>query len=355
MAPSPLRVALVGLGEAGATIHLPAFARVSSASVVGACDLKAARRDAATRKWGVPTFDRVDAMLETLRPDVVSIATPPDQHAALCLQAIHFGAHVFCEKPFVPSAAEADEVVAAAEVAGRIVVVNHEFREMPIFRALIDAVRSGRDGELLFAQAWQQIDLLPWRESGWRGDLARRVLFEAGVHQLDLLLELFGEPPEAVRACTSSAGLDAMNRDALVVAILEFPRGRLATLTLNRLTKGEPQYSETRVDLARAAYRASFGGRARLSAGFVHSSRPHLRLEFGRSGVAWREQGASRRLLARNPSDPNVVATARVIAQAVDAWRSGTPAPTSAASARTLMEVVDACYRAAETGQRIRV
>ena len=353
MTAAPLRVAIVGLGEAGATLHVPALAAVPSASIVGACDTDLSRRKRVAERWKIRVFEDVGSMLREVRPEVVSIATPPESHAALCLEALGSGADVFCEKPFVCTVAEADRVIAAASAAGRSVAVNHEFREMPIFRAMIDAVRSGRDGELLFAQAWQQIDLPPWREQGWRGTLTRRTLFEAGVHLIDVLLALFGEPPEAVRASTSSAGLDPDNRDALVVAILEFSGGRMAVLTQNRLTKGEPQYFEARADVARAAYRASFGGRARISAGLFRSSRPHMRIEYGAAGIAWREVGPRRRLLARNPTSPNVDATHRLITQVLDAFRGRRPPPSSATEARQVLAVVEACYLSAETGRRV--
>lgn len=351
----PFRVAVVGLGEAGATLHLPALASLPMANVVGACDPDAGRRDAVTRRWRIPVFSEIGSLLSALHPDVVSIATPPDSHTAICLDAIAAGANVFCEKPFVTSVSEADRVIAAATAAGRAVVVNHEFREMPIFRTVIDAARSGRDGDLLFAQVWQQIDLPPWGDDGWRGALARRTLFEAGVHLLDILVALFGEVPAAVRASTSSAGIDAENRDALVVATLEFSGGRIALLTQNRLTKGEPQYLEARADLSRAAYRASFGGRARLSAGLFRSSRPHLRFEYGTAGIAWREIGSRRHPLARNPSSPNAYATGILLRRAFQAFRTGTTPPSSAVEARRLLAVIDACYRSAASGERVAV
>src|SRR5262245_21894864 len=71
--------------------------------------------------------------------NVVVIGTPPDSHASYCLKAFGAGAHVICEKPFVSSLEEADRVIAASEAAGRRIALNHEFREMPIFRALRDA------------------------------------------------------------------------------------------------------------------------------------------------------------------------------------------------------------------------
>src|SRR5205807_941307 len=90
---------------------------------------------------------------------------------------------------------------------------------------------------------------------------------------------------------------------------LEFSRGRLAQIVQDRLCKGDTQYFEARVDMPDASLRASFGGRARLSAGLLRSTRPHLRFEYGAKGVAWREVGASRTVLAKNPKVPEMIAT----------------------------------------------
>ncbi|MBK5296478.1 MAG: Gfo/Idh/MocA family oxidoreductase [Vicinamibacteria bacterium] len=164
-----MRVALVGLGNAGHTLHLPALAGISSAAVVGACDLDPARRERAAQRWRVPVFDDFGTMLSASRPDVVIVGTPLDTHADYCVRAFQAGAHVICEKPFVPTLAEADRVLAAATAAGRSIAFNHEFREMPIFKAIRSEVeRIGRD-ELVFAQVWQIMDLPPWAEPGWRG------------------------------------------------------------------------------------------------------------------------------------------------------------------------------------------
>jgi predicted dehydrogenase len=325
------------------------------ARLVAVCDPDGDRRSAAAATSGAAAFSDASTMIGQTRPDVVTIATPPDSHEPIALTAIDAGADLFCEKPFAPTTAGADRILAAASARGRLVAVNHEFREMPIFRAVIDAAHAGRDGRLIFAQAWQHTHMPPWQEQGWRGALARRTLFEAGVHHLDFLIALFGEMPEAVNVQATSAGLDAANRDAIVVATLTFSGGRLGLITMNRLSKGEPQYFEARVDCEAASYRASFGGRARVSAGLFRSTRPHVRLEFGQSGIAWREVGAQREILARNPARPNVDATARVMRSTFDAFRARTEPPSSGLSARNVIAVVDACYASIETGQRAAV
>lgn len=351
---SPFRVALVGLGYAATHLHLPALAGVPEARVVGGCDLDPARRESVVKTWRIPTFDDVDALLSEVRPEVVVVGTPPRLHAELCQRALAAGAHVICEKPFVSSVAEADKVIAAARAADRRVAVNHEYRQMPIFQAVLQGLASSPATEVRFAQVWQMIDLPQQKESGWRGAMAYRALYEAGVHLLDYTLALFGERPVAVSATMSSGG-DTGAGDAIALVTLEFSRGRLAQLTQYRLGKGAPQYFEVRAETARESFRASFGGRARLSVGLHRSTIPHLRVEYGISGLAWREVGARRHFLARNPRNPLVVATRDVFARTLRGFRGSTAVPTSAEAARDVLEVIAACYHAAATGARVRL
>ena len=348
-----MRVAVVGLGNAGYTLHLPALAGMSSVSVVGGCDVDAGRRERAGRRYGIPVFSDFDSMITETRPEVVIIGTPPDSHAEYCCRSFAAGAHVVCEKPFVSNLKEADVVLAAASAAGRGIGLNHEFREMPIFRAVRDAVASEAPAGPVFAQVWQLMDLPPWAEPGWRGHLLQRTLYEAGVHLIDFLMALFREKPLAVQASTSTCGVREDETDAVALVTLEFSRGRLAQVVQNRLCKGETQYFEVRVETERASFRASFGGRARLSAGLFRATRPHVRIEYGVSGIAWREQGNRRTPIARNPKDPGMVATRLVLERTFEAFRTGGRPPASGQDGRDVLEVIAACYHAARTGRRV--
>ena len=352
MSSSPTRVALIGLGNAGLTLHLPALAALPSVSVVGAFDPDPVRRDRAVQDFKIPVSASFEQSLDS-KPDVVIVASPPETHTDYTLAALRAGAHVFCEKPFVSSLDQADAIIAEAVARGRQVAVNHEFRHMPIFDRLIDGVRA--EGPPRIVQVWQLMDLPPWAEPGWRGEMLQRTLYEAGVHLVDLVLTLFGEPPVAVSATISSC--DAIDRpsDAVALVTLEFSGGRLAQIIQNRLCKGETQYVELRADTAKASWRASFGGRARVLAGLFRSTRPSVRIEYGLAGMAWRESGHGRRFLARNPSHPAMHATREALRQSLAAFASGGRPPTTAADARAVHEVIVACYHAAAQGRRLRI
>jgi predicted dehydrogenase len=348
-------IAIIGLGEAGHEMHMPALAQMRDVKVVGACDIDAGRRERAAKKFGFPTFDDWESMLDETKPGVLIVATPPDSHASICLNAIGRGINIICEKPFVSTLEEADTVIGAAREAGVHIALNHEFREMPIFRAVLDAAGPKSGEEIFFAQIWQNTDVPPWTEPGWRGQMQRRTLHEAGVHLIDYILALFGEKPAAVWASMSAGGAYESGADALSVVSLEFTRGRIAQVLQNRLCKGETHYFEVRADTRTSSYRASFGGRARVTTGLYRSTTPHLRVDYGISGLAWKETGNTRKLLARNPGDPRVVATRYVLEESLRAFQSGAKPPASAEDARDALEVIEACYSSAVTGMRTPV
>jgi predicted dehydrogenase len=346
------RVALIGLGEAGATIHLPALLGIADVDVVGAVDPDETRRRDASTRLGIPVFADLGELLATPKPDLVIIASPPALHAAHCIAAMNAGADVLCEKPFAASVHEGRDVLACAAAAGRRIAVNHEFRAMPVFRDVIAAVRADAWGPSV-VQVWQAIDHNPAGERGWRGQLRRRGLYEAGVHLVDLAVQLFGEMPHAVSA-TFAAGDDGESAaDAIVLAALEFSRGRLAQLVQCRVHRGDRQYLEVRADTRDASFRASFGGRARLTAGFLRSGRPHVALERGASGIAWLERGADRRVLSRNGGMPLVTATRDVIRACVATLRTDAPLPFPATDGVDALRIVAAAYRAAELGRTV--
>jgi predicted dehydrogenase len=218
----------------------------------------------------------------------------------------------------------------------------------------MDAV--GRDdvGRIVFTQIVQLMDLAPWDEPvKWRAEMPHRTLFEGGVHLVDLLLALYGEQPVAVWA-RHSPGLDTTRAaDAIHLVTLEFGGGRLAQITIDRLCKAGTRYIELRVDCEHASLRASHGGRILLQAGIKRAQRPGLRLLYGLGGMAWIERGMRRKTLARNPRDPGIVATGTLFRKIAAAIEQGVEPPSSARDARNALEVIEAAYRSATTGDRV--
>lgn len=348
-----MRFGFVGLGRAARLYHLPAVRGLVGAQLVGGVDASEEQRASWARDTGMPSFATLEELLAAA-PDVVVVATPPESHADVCCRVLDAGAHVICEKPFVTSSAEGDRVLAAAEAAGRRVAVNHQFREKPIFRAVHDAVRAETYGRLAFCQLWQLMNLAPWQEpTAWRAGMSERTLLEGGVHLVDLMIALFGEPPRAVSASHSAGFHENPEADAVQLVTLEFSGGRLGQITIDRLCRGGTRYFEVRAECERASLRASLGGRALAQIGLKRAERPGIRVELGLGGLAWAEEGTRRTVLARSPKEQDAWATAVLFRGIVAAFRADAEPPSSGREARDTIAVIDAAYESAATGARI--
>ena len=83
-----MKLGYVGLGWAARSFHLPALKSVATAEAVGGADSSAEQRESWHSATGLPVYESLDELLEHGHPDVVVIATPPDSHGDLCLEAL---------------------------------------------------------------------------------------------------------------------------------------------------------------------------------------------------------------------------------------------------------------------------
>lgn len=144
-----IKAIVVGTGF-GCRIHVPALraAGIEVAALVGR-DVERLRRKAA--EGGVPAcYTDLDVAIEETGARLVTIATTPASHARLAHQAIARGCHVLCEKPFAFDAGEGAALLGAAQAAGIVHMVAHEFRWLPERALFGRAIREGMIGEPRF-------------------------------------------------------------------------------------------------------------------------------------------------------------------------------------------------------------
>lgn len=335
-----VRVAIVGLGAAARTIHLPALKKVAEAEIIG-------RYDPRQEPSVVPAFATLEALLDA-KPDVVVIATPPDSHLPVALAALRAGAHVFCEKPLANSVEEADVIAAAAQKAGRQVCVNSEFPFMPMHLAAVREIGSERFGRLLFVEAHQTFVVTPETEAGWRGADQQRTFKEFGTHVIDLCKAFFGERPIAMSARMPRPFANG-SPDYLNLVRLEFSGDRVAQITLDRLTKGKHRYLDLRLVGEKGTIETSLGGSAEMRVGLRPKARkPFAELNLHMGGVARLYHGDRFTTLAKAPLDLYPDATARLYRAFFEGIANGSDLPNSIAEARHTLDLIYRAYAEAE-------
>ena len=143
-------------------------------------------------------------LLQKERPQLVSIAPrQSDQHHAMGMAAVAVGAHICMEKPFTPTLAEADELLAAADQRGLKIAVAHQMRMAPSVVHLKQRIAAGLLGELLEVRAWGKQDARAGGED----------MIVLGTHLFDLM-RLFAGDAKWCSARVTQAGRDITPADA---------------------------------------------------------------------------------------------------------------------------------------------
>ena len=164
----------------------------------------AAREKAAARAGAPRHYADYREMLRNEKPQLVSIAPRwTDQHHAMAMAALGAGAHLLTEKPFMRTPAEADEVLAAADRAGRKIAVAHQMRLAPSVVHVKSAIDAGLIGELLQMDAWGKQD----------GRAGGEDMLVLGTHLFDLM-RLFAGDAQWCTARVLHKGRDVTPADA---------------------------------------------------------------------------------------------------------------------------------------------
>lgn len=113
----PLRVGIVGLGNISG-IYFKNLTEYPETTIVGVADLDPARATAAADKYGIPHALTTDDLIAHPDVNLVLNLTIPKAHAAVALQAVRAGKHVYSEKPLAIDDEDGRQLVAAARAAG---------------------------------------------------------------------------------------------------------------------------------------------------------------------------------------------------------------------------------------------
>lgn len=145
---------------------------------------------------GLNWVGTLDAILHDATIDAVVFATPHTQHSDQVIAAAAAGKHVFVEKPFSLSVADAHRSLAAARQAGIVLAVGFNRRFHPSMGLLRDAVRAGRLGVPVTISAEQTaLHGLSLTGDAWRAQAHESpvgAMTAIGVHLVDGMIDLMG-------------------------------------------------------------------------------------------------------------------------------------------------------------------
>ncbi|MER3427218.1 MAG: oxidoreductase [Pyrinomonas sp.] len=333
------RVGIIGGGNISET-HVRAAQTVADVQVAAIYGQARERVHRLAESCGARAYNDLNAFFDREQLDVVLIGSPSGLHATHGIEAARRGIHVLVEKPLDISTARADQLIAECERNGVQLGVFFQDRATPDFCRLKEMIERGELGRLLLASGRVKWYRPPeyYAHSRWRGTWALDgggALINQAIHTVDLLLWLVG-PVARVYARHATLLHDIEVEDTLV-ATLEFASGALGTL--EAATSVYPGYPR-RVEIT--------GSQGTVIIEQSSVTAAHLR--------AGSQSWAANELSSGSATSP-VVADAsghrRVLEDFLRAVETGGRPCCDGREGRRSLELVEALYFAARTGQPV--
>ena len=343
-----LNAGVVGLGMG--YHHVKQLLVHPKVNLVGVADIDPDRREMIRKNHeAVPVFASVEEMLKKGKPDMVCVATPNRYHRAVALEAFAAGAHVFCEKPMAMNAGEAEDMLEASRNAGRRLMINFSFRFTEQSWALKQEIDSGLAGDIYFGRTvWHRRRGFPLGKNNWfvqKASAGGGPLIDLGVHRLDLALWLMGYPkPVYVLGATYDHLARDFARNAqvpitvedLAAAFITFENG--ASLVLEASWAGniaEREYMETRLLGTKAGL-----VQRNIEEGYQFQAEIYV------------ERDGRQYDMKLHPPVPGVKGS---VHHFVDSIIEDKPHTATGEEGLTVMKLLDAVYRSAETRAPVRI
>lgn len=321
---STVRFGLIGLGVHGMRYARHIMRDIEQAELYAVCRQDPARGAAFARDHNVRYYREYLDLLNDPRVDAVAVVTPPYLHERICSTALMAGKAVLVEKPLACNTREAINIVEAIARSGGFLMVNHTLRFNSVIRALED--RLDQLGPIHTMSINQRMEP-PKRD--WMDDFSLAgggVILQSGVHMFDLLRYLSGDEVRRVYCETDRIFYEEL--EDMFVATLCLRRSKIrCVVDAARYTDGR----SGRIEIV--------GEHGQLVGDYVH-------------GYGLIIEG---RDVAPLQAPAPVHTVEHAIRAFVDALLHEAEPPISALDGYQAVEIAEACYHAASSGEAISI
>ncbi|MEX1296722.1 MAG: Gfo/Idh/MocA family oxidoreductase [Candidatus Limnocylindrales bacterium] len=333
-----LHIGIIGGGVVG-RVHVEATLAHPDVERVSIADSDASTLASIARDYPVQRAEAdYRALLDDPALDVVDVCLPHDLHHRLVLESFAAGKDVIADKPIANTLAEADEMLAASERAGRRFYVALNQRFIPAHQRVGQLLDDGAIGRPSLATLTVAGDERPRMAipGHWKGSWERAgggALADSGTHIVDLAHAWFGSP-RAVQCHLARHVIEAPDKaDDTAVLVMEYP-SLSVSLVVGYAAGGQP-WSETR-------------------SMWSETGAVHVRLEAADPLEVW-EGGERVTQVVEHETDWWPWSVRRGLDHAVRAIAHDEPFAVTPTDARAALKTIRAAYEAADTGRRIEL
>ena len=339
-----VKFAIVGAGNIGA-LHALAIQQIPYARLCAVCDADKARARTLAEEFGARWTTDLEELVSQPDIEVVNVCTPSGLHMDIAVAAAEAGKHVMVEKPIKITLSRADRIIEAARKHRVTLGVFFPSRFTDGVRIAQEAIKAGRLGRLVLCDAY-----VKWYRpqgyydsGGWRGTWALDgggALMNQAIHAIDLL-QWLGGPVESVCAHTRTLA-HRMETEDTAVAIITYRSGALGVIqAATSAWPGQPSRLEISGDRGTIALEEGIITQWRLADAGPGEEEAMLSLE-RTAGT-----GASDALGIGHEKHQ------KQIEEFIAAVREHRPPLVDGSEGRKAVEIINAIYRAAETGQTV--
>jgi predicted dehydrogenase len=220
-----VRVGVIGYGYWGPNI-VRNIAGIDQCQLTAICDTNPSALKRAGRIYpGVPLTADISAVLNSPDIDAVAVVTPVWTHYDLAKAALENGKHVFVEKPFTSTSAQAEALIELAARKNLQIMVDHTFLFGGAVRKIRELVDDGTLGPLYYFDS-TRVNL-----GLFQHDVS--VVWDLAPHDLSIMDDILREKPEGVVA-TGSSHLNGVADMAFITVY--FPGNLIAHINVNWLS-----------------------------------------------------------------------------------------------------------------------
>ncbi|AYN69101.1 gfo/Idh/MocA family oxidoreductase [Euzebyella marina] len=243
--------ATIGIGIVGTgsivNNYIKCIDELDNAKLVAIYTKSEDRVKTATSQFGVPVFSDMNQFLEQ-DFQLVCICNESGRHGEAIVAAANAKKHILSEKPLEVTTSKIDDVMAVCESNNVKLGCVLQNRCSDDYSLLEDAVKSGKLGKIIMGNAhinWYRSKDY-YSGSDWRGTLkydGGAAFMNQGIHTIDLLINLMGEPSSVFGKVKTS--VHTIEGEDVGSAILDFDNGSIGNITAGTaLTPGYPERLE---------------------------------------------------------------------------------------------------------------
>jgi UDP-N-acetyl-2-amino-2-deoxyglucuronate dehydrogenase len=184
--------------------HIEAIEENSNFELTSLCDIQESLSNSLGERYKVKSYTDYKEMIKNEDINFIVIATPNSLHKEQSIFALNNKCDILIEKPVAFNIKDVEEIQKCADRNNQKAYCVLQVRLNPTVHLVKDVLKKKLLGEIRgfsFSQRWQRpLEYF----SGWRGEpnVGGGILYETGIHYLDILQFLIGTPKEVLATKT---------------------------------------------------------------------------------------------------------------------------------------------------------